>query len=63
LPLPDVLTSSGAAWVRERMASYKVPRVIQFAASLPRTASIQWRLPQEDETRRQNAQSEDRPVD
>ncbi|MFM0337311.1 long-chain fatty acid--CoA ligase [Paraburkholderia fungorum] len=41
------------SWARERMASYKVPRVIQFAASLPRTASgkIQWRLLQEDETR------------
>lgn len=41
------------SWARERMASYKVPRVIQFAASLPRTASgkIQWRLLQEAETR------------
>ncbi|WP_206997802.1 long-chain-fatty-acid--CoA ligase [Trinickia mobilis] len=40
------------SWARERMASYKVPRVIQFAAGLPRTASgkIQWRLLQEDET-------------
>ena len=45
------------SWARERMASYKVPRVIQFAASLPRTASgkIQWRLLQEDETRSRNA--------
>jgi fatty-acyl-CoA synthase len=50
------------AWARERMASYKVPRVIQFAASLPRTASgkIQWRLLQEDEARNRNAQSEGR---
>jgi fatty-acyl-CoA synthase len=39
------------SWARERMASYKVPRVIQFAASLPRTASgkVQWRLLQEAE--------------
>jgi AMP-binding enzyme C-terminal domain len=27
------------SWARERMALYKVPRVIEFAASLPRTAS------------------------
>ncbi|MGF6992401.1 long-chain-fatty-acid--CoA ligase [Paraburkholderia sp. GAS32] len=52
-------------WARERMASYKVPRVIQFAASLPRTASgkIQWRLLQEEETRSRNAQSEGRRLD
>ncbi|WER50597.1 long-chain-fatty-acid--CoA ligase [Cupriavidus sp. WKF15] len=39
------------AWARERMASYKVPRLIQFASSLPRTASgkVQWRLLQEAE--------------
>lgn len=39
------------SWARERMASYKVPRVIQFVASLPRTASgkVQWRLLQEAE--------------
>ena len=50
------------SWARERMASYKVPRVIQFAASLPRTASgkIQWRLLQEEETRSRHAQSEGR---
>ncbi|MGU7779140.1 long-chain-fatty-acid--CoA ligase [Burkholderia sp. PU8-34] len=41
------------SWARERMASYKVPRVIRFADSLPRTASgkIHWRLLQEAETR------------
>ncbi|MGU7773939.1 long-chain-fatty-acid--CoA ligase [Burkholderia sp. MR1-5-21] len=41
------------SWARERMASYKVPRVIRFADSLPRTASgkIHWRLLQEDEKR------------
>ncbi|QCP53152.1 long-chain fatty acid--CoA ligase [Trinickia violacea] len=47
------------SWARERMASYKVPRVVQFADSLPRTASgkIQWRLLQEEETRSRNARS------
>jgi fatty-acyl-CoA synthase len=39
------------AWARERMAAYKVPRVIAFADSLPRTASgkVQWRVLQEVE--------------
>lgn len=39
------------AWARERMAAYKVPRVIAFADSLPRTASgkVQWRVLQEAE--------------
>ena len=42
------------SWARERMASYKVPRAVQFAATLPRTASgkIQWRLLQEGEMQR-----------
>jgi fatty-acyl-CoA synthase len=50
------------SWARERMASYKVPRVIQFAASLPRTASgkIQWRLLQEEETRSRDVHPEGR---
>jgi fatty-acyl-CoA synthase len=41
------------AWARERMAAYKVPRVIAFAHSLPRTASgkVQWRVLQEAEHR------------
>jgi fatty-acyl-CoA synthase len=43
------------AWARERMAAYKVPRVIAFVDSLPRTASgkVQWRELQEAENRRQ----------
>lgn len=47
------------SWARERMATYKVPRVIQFAAGLPRTASgkIQWRLLQEEETRGRRGRS------
>ncbi|MFP3564113.1 long-chain-fatty-acid--CoA ligase [Paraburkholderia sp. SIMBA_030] len=53
------------SWARERMASYKAPRVIQFAASLPRTASgkIQWRLLQEEETQSRSVQSEGRRLD
>ena len=42
------------AWAREHMASYKVPRVVEFVASLPRTASgkVQWRVLQEAERQR-----------
>ncbi|CAE6825273.1 Long-chain-fatty-acid--CoA ligase [Paraburkholderia haematera] len=53
------------SWARERMASYKTPRVIQFAASLPRTASgkIQWRLLQEEETGSRSVRPEGRRLD
>ncbi len=39
------------AWMRERMAAYKVPRSIDFIDALPRTPSgkIQWRSLQEKE--------------
>jgi fatty-acyl-CoA synthase len=39
------------AWARERMAAYKVPRVVEFAESLPKTATgkIFWRKLQEAE--------------
>jgi fatty-acyl-CoA synthase len=42
------------AWAREHMASYKVPSEIEFAASLPRSATgkVQWRVLQEEEQRR-----------
>ena len=42
----DIIT-----WSRERMAAYKVPRVVQFVDSLPKTATgkVQWRLLQEEE--------------
>ena len=38
-------------WAREHMAAYKVPRVIEFVDSLPKSATgkIQWRLLQEQE--------------
>ncbi len=38
-------------WCREHMASYKVPRMIEFAESLPKSATgkIQWRLLQDRE--------------
>lgn len=39
------------AWARERMAAYKVPRVVEFVEALPKTASgkILWRKLQEAE--------------
>jgi fatty-acyl-CoA synthase len=39
------------AWCRERMAAYKVPRVITFAESLPKSATgkILWRVLQDEE--------------
>lgn len=43
------------AWARERMAAYKVPRVVEFVDALPRTATgkILWRVVQEEEDRRE----------
>jgi fatty-acyl-CoA synthase len=39
------------AWARERMASYKVPQLVEFVPALPRTGSgkVQWRVLQERE--------------
>ncbi|GAC1581623.1 MAG: long-chain fatty acid--CoA ligase [Candidatus Elarobacter sp.] len=45
------------AWSREHMAAYKVPGEVEFAASLPRSATgkVQWRALQEEEQRRSGA--------
>ncbi len=42
------------AWSAERMAAYKVPREVEFVASLPKSATgkIDWRLLQEQEAAR-----------
>jgi len=39
------------AWAREKMAAYKVPRVVEFVDALPRSATgkILWRALQEKE--------------
>ena len=39
------------AWAREHMAAYKVPRIVEFAESLPKSGSgkVMWRLLQERE--------------
>ena len=46
-----VMAEDVIAWARERMAAYKYPRVVEFAESLPRTATgkIFWRRLQEME--------------
>jgi fatty-acyl-CoA synthase len=43
------------AWAREKMAAYKVPRVVEFVDALPRSATgkIQWRALQERENAKQ----------
>src|SRR5258706_6181746 len=40
-------------WAREKMAAFKVPRIVEFVASLPKTATgkILWRELQEKENR------------
>jgi fatty-acyl-CoA synthase len=47
---PDAITE----WARERMAAFKVPRVVEFVDELPKTATgkILWRELQEAENRR-----------
>ena len=42
------------AWSREKMAAYKVPRVIEFVENLPKSATgkVQWRLLQEAENKK-----------
>jgi fatty-acyl-CoA synthase len=41
-------------WARERMAAFKVPRIVQFVDELPRTATgkVFWRKLQEEENRK-----------
>jgi fatty-acyl-CoA synthase len=41
-------------WCRSHMAAYKIPRVVEFVESLPKSATgkIQWRLLQEQESRK-----------
>jgi fatty-acyl-CoA synthase len=43
-----------SAWCHERMAAYKVPRIVEFVASLPRSGSgkVMWRELQEQQDAR-----------
>jgi fatty-acyl-CoA synthase len=50
----DVEAEEIIGWCRAHMAAYKVPRLIEFADSLPKSATgkVQWRLLQERELQR-----------
>jgi len=50
----DVVPTDITDWARERMAAFKVPRVVEFVDELPKTATgkILWRKLQEDENRK-----------
>ena len=58
VPKPDQGAPPSAedivAWCRAHMAAYKVPRIIEFTESLPKSATgkVQWRLLQERESGR-----------
>ncbi len=50
----DLTAETIQAWCRERMAAYKVPRIVAFADSLPKSASgkLLWRVLQDEERAR-----------
>ncbi|MGH8689970.1 MAG: long-chain fatty acid--CoA ligase [Burkholderiales bacterium] len=52
--LQDTSAKDIIDWARERMAAFKVPRVVEFVDALPKTASgkILWRKLQEEEYRK-----------
>jgi len=43
------------AWAREHMASYKVPRLVEFVQALPKSGSgkVMWRLLQDQQRERE----------
>ncbi|MGO4331027.1 long-chain fatty acid--CoA ligase [Cupriavidus sp. 2TAF22] len=48
---PEASAEQIMAWCRERLAAYKVPRIVSFVDALPKSATgkIQWRALQEQE--------------
>jgi len=50
----DTTATQIVEWSRERMAAFKVPRIVQFVDALPRTATgkVFWRKLQEEENRK-----------
>ena len=46
-------------WAREHMAAYKVPKIVEFVDSLPKSGSgkVMWRLLQDEEAARSGAGS------
>jgi fatty-acyl-CoA synthase len=51
---PHMTPAAITDWARERMAAFKVPRVVEFVDELPKTATgkILWRKLQEEENRK-----------
>jgi fatty-acyl-CoA synthase len=52
--LKDITQQEIIDWARERMATFKVPRVVEFVNELPKTSTgkILWRQLQEEENRK-----------
>jgi fatty-acyl-CoA synthase len=53
--LPEAVSAEQImAWAREKMASFKAPRIVEFVDTLPRTATgkVFWRQLQEEENRK-----------
>jgi fatty-acyl-CoA synthase len=50
----DTSSEQIISWARERMAVFKVPRIVEFVNELPRTATgkVLWRKLQEEENRK-----------
>jgi fatty-acyl-CoA synthase len=50
----DMSSEQIISWARERMAVFKVPRIVEFVNELPRTATgkVFWRKLQEEENRK-----------
>ena len=50
----DISSEQIISWARERMAAFKVPRIVEFVSELPRTATgkVFWRKLQEEENRK-----------
>ena len=47
----------GAAWARDNMAAYKVPKLVEFVEALPKAGSgkVMWRQLQDQEAARSAA--------
>ncbi|WP_454727653.1 MULTISPECIES: long-chain fatty acid--CoA ligase [Cupriavidus] len=56
---PEAGAEQIMAWCRERLAAYKVPRIVSFVDALPKSATgkIQWRALQEQESQQEPEQA------
>jgi fatty-acyl-CoA synthase/long-chain acyl-CoA synthetase len=58
---PEASAEQIMAWCRERLAAYKVPRIVTFVDALPKSATgkIQWRALQALEQEQEQEQDQD----